>query len=1138
MKNLTHLLITCLILVSNSLLAQDFTNLHVGEELRVGKRITVDGISSNYNNRFFLNAHSNHFHIGRSEGNVSNSFLNLWTYSADKNQDILRAVFGTHFIGFLNSRGDYNFTVTDDEAWTIGKFTTNGSFELKNNQSSGFDNGFFNLKAINNYLYIDAKPKNPTSTGIRFKTAKNSTVTKDRLIIDSNGFTFKDHKGDAVFTIPEVDFEATLNKNLITRGLISEGLELVRDAISVPDPSGNGGTINLDRKFLSFSPGHHDIPGHHAAIAYGGDENYNDAGLIFAKPSNSSPNISEQTSTLFLSKDREVGVGTITPTKKLDVNGDARIRTLPVGTATDEVVTTDANGNLRKVPASTIGGGANLVEDNNFIDITDDDGGLVLSHTHVDPTTAANFSNESQIANTEEATATTLNSTIKLVNGSISLMAGEKGSSILMRSTGDMHFDLGPGFVERPGYGFYFNNATDDRFVYFEGSEQSVGVGHFGKSHDIIGLNLNSTLDVRDELRTGTHPTRVPGMYVTGDFDPAKGIEFRHTNATQGIGFGYNTIYATGNHANQDLNLKARGTGKLGLKSASIMWDKGNDHSIELGTPWTETGIIFNRNDNGNRTRFNMANYKNSTEANRYFGMGFQGEKTLNIRKGGNVGIGTSNPNKKLTVHGDVLLKNRFTFIDLDYENTNDIVLEADYFDNSKGTQVRIKDDGDIYFQYGEELQHGYGFWFGARGNDYNDYFALMDPKDEKFTVRAKLIVDGDAHITGKFLDSSGAIGSQGQTLKADSDGKLVWSSSTAGPGQSHTNLVVRNSLSVTSNSEILPQLEAFDASKSSLHNAKQRYGAISQLFNGNVESGINSTHIKPLDNNLDWGMGYTFSNLYFFSELKIQNRKDCCFKRAGGGVFKIYKGGVLVYTSPVIQTSNTGSAYSDAVYPNIEGDEVRYIFENGAKTQNNDRVFNASEIVMIGSSVQGDNTINSFLVSNDEIDMQVDKVIINHGRTDSNPTSLSINAEWVVPDAVLNVAGLVYIAKKEQRTQTQAEINAILDDDYKDAFGVFSERPIIAPDYAFSKPEDWADYVFDENYKLIALEEEEEFIKNHGHLPGFPSAKEVQEKGHYSNNELNMNLLRKVEELTLHVIELNKQIKELKKSSHNLKSN
>jgi hypothetical protein len=56
-----------------------------------------------------------------------------------------------------------------------------------------------------------------------------------------------------------------------------------------------------------------------------------------------------------------VGIGvTPEPTKKLDVNGEARIRTLPAGTATDVVVTADVDGNLTKRTATEIvteGGG-------------------------------------------------------------------------------------------------------------------------------------------------------------------------------------------------------------------------------------------------------------------------------------------------------------------------------------------------------------------------------------------------------------------------------------------------------------------------------------------------------------------------------------------------------------------------------------------------------------------------------------------------------------------------------------------------------------------------------------------------------------------------------------------------------------
>ncbi len=71
-------------------------------------------------------------------------------------------------------------------------------------------------------------------------------------------------------------------------------------------------------------------------------------------------------------------------------------------------------------------------------------------------------------------------------------------------------------------------------------------------------------LDVQQDPRTDTHPTAVKGLYVTGPFGPdCDGIEFRHSNGTQGIGFGYNTIYATGSNADQNLGLKARGKGRV-----------------------------------------------------------------------------------------------------------------------------------------------------------------------------------------------------------------------------------------------------------------------------------------------------------------------------------------------------------------------------------------------------------------------------------------------------------------------------------------------------------------------------------------------------------------------------------------------
>jgi len=77
-----------------------------------------------------------------------------------------------------------------------------------------------------------------------------------------------------------------------------------------------------------------------------------------------------------------------------------------------------------------------------------------------------------------------------------------------------------------------------------------------------------------------------------------------------------------------------------------------------------------------------------------------------------------------------------------------------------------------------------------------------------------------------------------------------------------------------------------------------------------------------------------------------------------------------------------------------------------------------------------------------------------------------------------------------------------------------------------------WADYVFEDGYKLPTLEEVEKYIAEEGHLQDIPSAAEVEVKG-IELGEMNKLLLQKVEELTLYVIELNKQVQELKKQSN-----
>jgi hypothetical protein len=88
------------------------------------------------------------------------------------------------------------------------------------------------------------------------------------------------------------------------------------------------------------------------------------------------------------------------------------------------------------------------------------------------------------------------------------------------------------------------------------------------------------------------------------------------------------------------------------------------------------------------------------------------------------------------------------------------------------------------------------------------------------------------------------------------------------------------------------------------------------------------------------------------------------------------------------------------------------------------------------------------------------------------------------------------------------------------DGVGVFKELAVLAPGQ-------WADYVFDKDYKLLSLDSVASFINQNHHLPDVPSANEVAQNG-LKIGEMNAILLRKIEELTLHLIEMNKKYEDL----------
>jgi len=80
-----------------------------------------------------------------------------------------------------------------------------------------------------------------------------------------------------------------------------------------------------------------------------------------------------------------------------------------------------------------------------------------------------------------------------------------------------------------------------------------------------------------------------------------------------------------------------------------------------------------------------------------------------------------------------------------------------------------------------------------------------------------------------------------------------------------------------------------------------------------------------------------------------------------------------------------------------------------------------------------------------------------------------------------------------------------------------------------------WPDYVFNDDHQLMPLDSLASFVKENKHLPNIAPAKSVEENG-VALGELNRQLLQKIEEMTLYLIQQNKGMKILNQEIESLR--
>ena len=240
------------------------------------------------------------------------------------------------------------------------------------------------------------------------------------------------------------------------------------------------------------------------------------------------------------------------------------------------------------------------------------------------------------------------------------------------------------------------------------GSHTYFNYGNVGVGNTSPGSKLDVLVDTRSGSHASSQALYVTAGMGTGQIGTANGnIEFRHSNASQGIGFGYNTIYQTGTNTNEVLNLLSRGTspitlnafaystGNVGINTASPTLGKlqitGDNNQLAVHTTGTYSSIYFYLNSTdkaGIYVSNTETHFEGRGSSGLYFG-GATSQSHIRITAAGDVGIGTTGPEQKLHVAGGI---SQFVYSVNGIPCT--VRIHNDNNDQEAGIRIRSKSSG------------------------------------------------------------------------------------------------------------------------------------------------------------------------------------------------------------------------------------------------------------------------------------------------------------------------------------------------------------------------------------------------------------------------------------------------------------
>lgn len=223
-------------------------------------------------------------------------------------------------------------------------------------------------------------------------------------------------------------------------------------------------------------------------------------------------------------------------------------------------------------------------------------------------------------------------------------------------------------------------------------------------------------------------------------------------------------------------------------------------------------------------------------------------------------------------------------------------------------------------------------------------------------------------------------------------------------------------------------------------------------------------------------------------------------------GLFSVDQNGLATFSSDIGDAGNPNKVTIDGASGNVNTNGSLEV--GGASTVTGDHSVGGTSTVAGNQTVAGSSNITGNLAI---------------GGTNESP-----QAQIEATTGNANFNGALQAGSMMTRLAGDTEAKAITvfnTTDDAEVFRVYNNGIVEAKEVLVSL-DVWHDEVFEEDYRLMPVEELETYVNKNHHLPEVPAEEEVIEKG-VNVGRMEAILLKKIEELTLYVIDQNRQLKE-----------